>query len=113
MTDAVVSGLVEDPRVTDVTLVRGAGVDPPRDVVEADVAREAASDVLGTLTRMGLGSRGGISMTETTVDTPSDTTAHALDIAVIGGDGIGPEVVTEGLKVLGALGSDVSVTTTE
>ena len=67
MTDPVVGLLVEDPRVTDVTLVRGAGIEPPRDVVEADVAREAASDVLGTLTRMGLGTRGGISMTETTV----------------------------------------------
>lgn len=54
-------------------------------------------------------------MTETTVDTPSDTTAHALDIAVIGGDGIGPEVVTEGLKVLDAAleGTGVTVSRTE
>lgn len=54
-------------------------------------------------------------MTETTVDTPSDTTAHALDIAVIGGDGIGPEVVTEGLKVLEAAlaGTGVTVSRTE
>ena len=44
--------------------------------------------------------------------------AHAtesLDIAVIGGDGIGPEVVAEGLKVLSAVtaGSGPKVTTTE
>ena len=54
-------------------------------------------------------------MTETTVDTPSDTTAHALDIAVIGGDGIGPEVVTEGLKVLDAAlaGTGVTMSRTE
>ena len=54
-------------------------------------------------------------MTETTVDTPSDTTAHALDIAVIGGDGIGPEVVTEGLKVLEAAlaGTGVTMNRTE
>jgi 3-isopropylmalate dehydrogenase len=35
-----------------------------------------------------------------------DATSDTLDIAVIGGDGIGPEVVAEGLKVLEALGSD-------
>ena len=37
----------------------------------------------------------------------------SLDIAVIGGDGIGPEVVAEGLKVLRAAASGVSVATTE
>ena len=42
--------------------------------------------------------------------TTSDT---ALDLAVIGGDGIGPEVVAEGLKVLEAVAGDVKVTTTE
>jgi 3-isopropylmalate dehydrogenase len=44
--------------------------------------------------------------------------AHAtesLDIAVIGGDGIGPEVVAEGLKVLSAVtaGSGPKITSTE
>jgi len=33
----------------------------------------------------------------------SEAAATTLDIAVIGGDGIGPEVVAEGLKVLGAV----------
>ena len=37
----------------------------------------------------------------------------SLDIAVIGGDGIGPEVVAEGLKVLEAAAGDVKVSTTE
>ncbi|GMA30769.1 3-isopropylmalate dehydrogenase [Litorihabitans aurantiacus] len=39
---------------------------------------------------------------------------RTLDLAVIAGDGIGPEVVAEGLKVLDAVlaGSDVDVTTT-
>jgi 3-isopropylmalate dehydrogenase len=42
-------------------------------------------------------------------------TADALNLAVIGGDGIGPEVVAEGLKVLAAVtaSSGVSVSTTE
>jgi len=44
----------------------------------------------------------------------TDTAARTLDIAVIGGDGIGPEVVAEGLKVLEAAvdGSGTAVSTT-
>jgi len=36
-------------------------------------------------------------------------TQESLDIAVIGGDGIGPEVVAEGLKVLSAISSATAV----
>ena len=45
----------------------------------------------------------------------TNTAAQTLDIAVIGGDGIGPEVVAEGLKVLEAVtaGSGTAVSTTE
>ena len=52
-------------------------------------------------------------MTTTALDTPSSSSKTTFDIAVIGGDGIGPEVVAEGLKVLGALGADVEISTTE
>ncbi|HEY8621483.1 MAG TPA: 3-isopropylmalate dehydrogenase, partial [Dermatophilaceae bacterium] len=39
-----------------------------------------------------------------------DARVHeSLDLAVIGGDGIGPEVVAEGLKVLSAACSDTGV----
>ena len=41
------------------------------------------------------------------------TPGNHLSIAVIGGDGIGPEVVTEGLKVLDAVSGDTKVSTTE
>ncbi|HET7304484.1 MAG TPA: 3-isopropylmalate dehydrogenase [Segeticoccus sp.] len=42
------------------------------------------------------------------------TTSDTVDLAVIGGDGIGPEVVAEGLKVLSAVTSGgPKVTTTE
>jgi len=37
----------------------------------------------------------------------------SLDIAVIGGDGIGPEVVAQGLKVLSAVSTGLKVNTTE
>jgi len=45
----------------------------------------------------------------------AETVATSLDIAVIGGDGIGPEVVAEGLKVLEAVSGAAGpkVTTTE
>ena len=40
----------------------------------------------------------------------TDAAQTSFDIAVIGGDGIGPEVVAEGLKVLGASGVDLRTT---
>ncbi|QBF46577.1 3-isopropylmalate dehydrogenase [Janibacter limosus] len=40
----------------------------------------------------------------------SDAQQTTFDIAVLGGDGIGPEVVAEGLKVLAATGVDVRTT---
>ena len=44
-------------------------------------------------------------VTEVTSAAPThpDTGRPAFDLAVIGGDGIGPEVVAEGLKVLDAV----------
>jgi 3-isopropylmalate dehydrogenase len=48
------------------------------------------------------------------VDTPAaPRQPTSLSIAVIGGDGIGPEVVAEGLKVLSAATSGVRITTTD
>ena len=43
----------------------------------------------------------------------SERTPTSLNLAVISGDGIGPEVVAEGLKVLEAAAGDVSVETTD
>jgi len=48
------------------------------------------------------------------VSAPSSTSARRpIELAVIGGDGIGPEVVAEGLKVLDAVTGRGSVATTE
>ena len=44
---------------------------------------------------------------------PTSIAPTSLNLAVIGGDGIGPEVVAEGLKVLEAAAGDVTVTATE
>ncbi|WP_082176788.1 DUF389 domain-containing protein [Arsenicicoccus sp. oral taxon 190] len=64
LTDDVIHLLVDDPRVTNVTLERGASLDPVGDLVGADVAREAASDVIEQLEETGLAHRGGLSVTQ-------------------------------------------------
>lgn len=63
-TDEVTRLLVEDPRVTSVVLMVGAALDPPGDLVLCDVAREAASDVLGQLRRLGLDDGGTVAIEE-------------------------------------------------
>lgn len=60
LVDDVRSLLVDDARVTNVTHLVGASARPEGDVLEADVAREAASAVLDDLNRTGLNLEGGI-----------------------------------------------------
>src|SRR6185436_18690619 len=57
----------------------------------------------------------GCNTAHTLVNMVEAQETRSLDIAVIGGDGIGPEVVAEGLKVLSAVtaGGGPKVTTTE
>lgn len=50
--------LSEDPAVSSLAAVRGASVEPPGDLVFADVAREAASDVVDKLRDIGLPDEG-------------------------------------------------------
>lgn len=52
--------LVGDDRVTNVVVLRGASVQPVGDAIEADVAREAASDIIDALCATGLPERGGL-----------------------------------------------------
>lgn len=59
-TDLVVRTLAEDPRATDLVLHAGAGVRPAGDVVQCDLTREAVSDVLGWLRRIGLYEDGAV-----------------------------------------------------
>lgn len=56
--------LVEDDRVTNVVVLRHASVQPEGDAIEADVAREAASDVIDALCRTGLPERGGLAFSD-------------------------------------------------
>jgi uncharacterized hydrophobic protein (TIGR00271 family) len=61
-TDKVVGTLVEDPRVTNVSLFAGAAKCPEGDVVHCDVTREAVDDVLGWLKRQGLYDDGAVAL---------------------------------------------------
>lgn len=62
LTDGVVAVLTDDPAVTSITVLRGASVKPPGDVVEADVAREAANDVLERLVGLGVHHEGSVTV---------------------------------------------------
>ncbi|WP_037161719.1 DUF389 domain-containing protein [Rhodococcoides fascians] len=59
-TSDVLRMLAAESTVTHVTLAVGAAIDPPGDVVEADVARASANDVLTGLTALNLPSIGAI-----------------------------------------------------
>jgi uncharacterized hydrophobic protein (TIGR00271 family) len=61
-TDAVLARVRTRPGTAHVVVLRGAAVHPPGDVVEADVAREAADEVLAELCELGLDREGGITL---------------------------------------------------
>jgi len=73
---AVVEALRTSPAVTHLTVVPGAAKEPPGDLVECDVAREGANDVLTALRDLGVVERGGIVVEPLTV-TLSDAARRA------------------------------------
>lgn len=66
-TDQVIEQLTTHPGATHLVLNRGAAITPAGDLVEADVAREAADELLGSLCRLGVDRTGGITLEQ--VDT--------------------------------------------
>jgi uncharacterized hydrophobic protein (TIGR00271 family) len=75
LTDKSLALLLGHDYITNITLQRGASLDPVGDVVEADVAREEFNDVLENLHRMGVGRKGGI-VVQTPTATPFDEAAR-------------------------------------
>ncbi|MGH3774640.1 MAG: DUF389 domain-containing protein [Pseudonocardiaceae bacterium] len=61
-TEAVLGRLRNDPGVVHLCVLRGVGVDPPGDLVQADVAREIADEVLAALCALGIDHTGGITL---------------------------------------------------
>jgi len=58
--EAVITALSNDPAVSSLAVLRGASVRPAGDVVLADVAREAANDVVDRLRELGVPREGGV-----------------------------------------------------
>ncbi|WP_280298643.1 DUF389 domain-containing protein [Nocardia neocaledoniensis] len=77
-TDALMEVLGADPGVTHVTLARGIAVEPAGDLVQADVAREAANAVLADIKKLGLVHSGGITLNpvETVLSDAAEGAVH-------------------------------------
>lgn len=78
-TDKVLAVLAANPGATHVTLARGVAVEPAGDLVQADVAREAANEVLAELTELGICKTGGITLgpVETVLSEAGDRAVEA------------------------------------
>jgi uncharacterized hydrophobic protein (TIGR00271 family) len=89
----VISSLCQDPRVLNVTILRDTLLEPPGDVLLCDVAREAASDVISTVRRLGVGGEASIAIQP--VDTLLSAAADRAEAAAPGSpdDGIVWDVV--------------------
>lgn len=59
-TDAALAAVHAEPGATLVTVERGAAVEPPGDLIEAEVARESADSMVGALEALGIPLEGGI-----------------------------------------------------
>jgi uncharacterized hydrophobic protein (TIGR00271 family) len=60
LTDDVMPVLSDDPAVSSLSVLRGASVRPEGDVLLADVAREAANDIVDRLTTLGVQHEGSV-----------------------------------------------------
>lgn len=74
-TDAVSRHLDEDPRTTNVLVIRGAAVRPAGDLVQCEVTREAASEVLGWLRARGIYDDGSVVVTDVAAAPSTNTRA--------------------------------------
>ncbi|TQM04113.1 DUF389 domain-containing protein [Pseudonocardia kunmingensis] len=81
-TGAVRDLLLDAPGATHVTVLPGVAVQPPGDVVEADVARESVDDLLGQLCALGVDSAGGVTLE--LIDTTLSDAADAAEEAAPG-----------------------------
>jgi len=81
-TDAVLDTLRKEPGTVHLTALRSAAIDPPGDLVEADIVREAADGVLAALCGLGVDHVGGITLEP--LDTVLSDAADAAAVAVPG-----------------------------
>ncbi len=81
-TGAVRDLLLAERGATHVVVLPGVAVQPAGDVVEADIAREAADDLLSRLCGLGIDHQGGITLE--TIDTALSDAADAAEEAAPG-----------------------------
>ena len=81
-TDLVTRQLSDDARTTNLVVLPGAAVRPAGDLVQCEVTREAASDVLGWLRRQGVFDDGSITMND--VASAPSRNARATELAAPG-----------------------------
>lgn len=81
-TDAVRALLLGEPGATHVAVLPGAAIQPPGDVIEADLAREAADGVLVALRELGVDCTGGITLEA--IDVALSDAANAAEAAAPG-----------------------------
>jgi hypothetical protein len=81
-TDAVLDALPSNPGAVHLNVLRGAAVDPPGDLVQADVVREAADGLLSDLRALGVHHAGGITLES--LDTVLSDAADAAAVAAPG-----------------------------
>jgi uncharacterized hydrophobic protein (TIGR00271 family) len=77
MRDPVVDFLCNESGVTHVVVHRNASIEPAGDEITADIAREAANDVIDRLKGLGLKQRGAITLD--VVDTVVSTSAYRAE----------------------------------
>lgn len=77
---AAVLDVLDDDAVAQVTLLRGASIAPEGDVVEAELAREAADRVVEALCDLGVAEAGALSLTEL-VAAPYERAARSAEAA--------------------------------
>jgi uncharacterized hydrophobic protein (TIGR00271 family) len=81
-TDAVLDKLREEPGAVHLTVLRGAAIDPPGDLVEADMVREVADGMLAALCGLGVDHVGGVTLEP--LDTVLSDAADAAAVAAPG-----------------------------
>ena len=75
--DPVIEALTDNPGVAHLVVHRGAAMDPPGDEITADIAREAANEVIEDLKALNVKERGAITLD--VVDTVLSTRAYRAE----------------------------------
>jgi uncharacterized hydrophobic protein (TIGR00271 family) len=82
VTDQALAVLKQHDGATHIVLLRGAAIDPAGDVVEADVVREAADEVVASLCALGIDRSGGVTLEQ--IDTALSDAADRAEEAAPG-----------------------------